>query len=77
MNKLFSFQQPDLSDIKVPPKEKKLKGYYNIARHYGWALNYTFNTLNYENVLIVEGKENTYDVYFILTLLMLPYIYIV
>lgn len=52
-----NFQQPDLSDIKVPPKEKKLKGYYNIARHYGWALNYTFNTLSFDNVLIVEGTK--------------------
>lgn len=46
--------QPDLSEIVVPPKEKKLQGYYKIARHYGWALNYTFNRLNYSNVLVVE-----------------------
>ena len=51
----FLEQQPDLSEIVVPPKEKKLQGYYKIARHYGWALNHTFNHLNYSNVLIVEG----------------------
>jgi alpha-1,3-mannosyl-glycoprotein beta-1,2-N-acetylglucosaminyltransferase len=46
--------QPDLSEIDVPPKEVKLKGYFKIARHYGWALNHTFYSLNYSNVLIVE-----------------------
>ncbi|XP_018327378.1 alpha-1,3-mannosyl-glycoprotein 2-beta-N-acetylglucosaminyltransferase [Agrilus planipennis] len=47
-------QQPDQSDIEVPPKEKKFKGYFKIARHYGWALNQTFFSLNYDNVVIVE-----------------------
>lgn len=47
-------RQPDLSDIPLKGKEKKFKGYYKIARHYGWALNQTFHTLNYETVLIVE-----------------------
>jgi len=49
------FQQPDQSDIQVPPKEKKFKGYFKIARHYGWALNYTFYTLGFQTVIIVEG----------------------
>lgn len=48
--------QPDQSDIVVPPKEKKFKGYYNIARHYGWALNTTFKE-GFEFVIIVEGKH--------------------
>ncbi|KAF4517851.1 hypothetical protein B566_EDAN011776 [Ephemera danica] len=47
-------QQPDQSDIIVPPKEKKFKGYFKIARHYGWALNETFFRLNYETVIVVE-----------------------
>lgn len=48
--------QPDQSDIAVPPKEKKFKGYYKIARHYGWALNTTFQTTGVEFVVIVEGE---------------------
>lgn len=48
-------RQPDQSDIPLKGKsQKKFKGYYKISRHYGWALNYTFNVLNYETVLIVE-----------------------
>lgn len=50
-------QQPDQSDIFVPPKEKKFKGYYKIARHYGWALNSTFGK-GYEYVIIVEDDLN-------------------
>ena len=48
-------QQPDQSDIAVPPKEKKFKGYFKIARHYGWALNQTFFTFNFDTVIVVEG----------------------
>lgn len=48
-------RQPDQSDIFVLPKEKKFKGYYKIARHYGWALNTTFSA-GFEYVIIVEGK---------------------
>ncbi|XP_003737217.1 alpha-1,3-mannosyl-glycoprotein 2-beta-N-acetylglucosaminyltransferase [Galendromus occidentalis] len=47
-------QQPDQSDYKLPLKQKKFKGYYKIARHYGWALNKTFLDLNYNSVIIVE-----------------------
>ncbi|PSN47446.1 Alpha-1,3-mannosyl-glycoprotein 2-beta-N-acetylglucosaminyltransferase [Blattella germanica] len=46
--------QPDQSDIPVPPKEKKFKGYFKIARHYGWALNQTFFKFNFNTVVIVE-----------------------
>lgn len=49
--------QPDQSDIQVLPKEKKFKGYYKIARHYGWALNETFRR-GYEFVVIVEDDLN-------------------
>lgn len=48
--------QPDQSDIPVPIKEKKFKGYYKIARHYGWALNTTFQQ-GFDYVIIVEGEH--------------------
>lgn len=38
----------------MPPKEKKFKGYFKIARHYGWALNQTFNVMNYDQAIIIE-----------------------
>uniref|UniRef100_A0A6B2EET9 Alpha-1,3-mannosyl-glycoprotein 2-beta-N-acetylglucosaminyltransferase n=1 Tax=Phlebotomus kandelakii TaxID=1109342 RepID=A0A6B2EET9_9DIPT len=49
--------QPDQSDIVVPPKDKKFKGYYKIARHYGWALNTVF-ARGYDYVIIVEDDLN-------------------
>lgn len=42
------------SEINLPFKLKKFVGYYKIARHYSWALNYMFNTLNYDAVIIIE-----------------------
>lgn len=50
-------EQPDQSDIAVPPKNKKFKGYYKIARHYGWALNTVFDR-GFEFVIIVEDDLN-------------------
>ncbi|CAG9865279.1 unnamed protein product [Phyllotreta striolata] len=47
-------QQPDQSDIQVPPKEKKFRGYFKISRHYGWALNQMFFNFNFSTVIIVE-----------------------
>lgn len=47
-------QQPDQSNVQVPPKEKKFKGYFKIARHYGWALNQMFFNFNFSTVIIVE-----------------------
>ncbi|XP_075219838.1 alpha-1,3-mannosyl-glycoprotein 2-beta-N-acetylglucosaminyltransferase isoform X2 [Lycorma delicatula] len=47
-------KQPDQSEIQIPPKEKKFKGYFKIARHYGWALNQTFFNFNFNNVIIIE-----------------------
>lgn len=38
-------------------KIKKIKAYYKISRHYGWALNTTFKA-GFENVLIVEDDLN-------------------
>ncbi|XP_076237692.1 alpha-1,3-mannosyl-glycoprotein 2-beta-N-acetylglucosaminyltransferase isoform X2 [Calliopsis andreniformis] len=53
-NEIIHIQQPDQSDIEVPPKEKKFKGYFKIARHYGWALNHVFFELGYDTVIVVE-----------------------
>ena len=41
----------------MPPKHKKFKGYYKIARHYGWALNTVFDK-GFEFVIIVEDDLN-------------------
>jgi len=53
-DQVIFIQQPDLSDPVVPPKEKKFRGYFKIARHYGWALNQTFTVMGYDQVVIVE-----------------------
>ncbi|XP_069692601.1 alpha-1,3-mannosyl-glycoprotein 2-beta-N-acetylglucosaminyltransferase isoform X1 [Periplaneta americana] len=53
-DEIIRVEQPDQSDIPVPPKEKKFKGYFKIARHYGWALNHTFFKFNFDTVIIVE-----------------------
>lgn len=53
-DEITRIEQPDQNDIPVPPKEKKFKGYFKIARHYGWALNYTFFKFNFDTVIIVE-----------------------
>jgi alpha-1,3-mannosyl-glycoprotein beta-1,2-N-acetylglucosaminyltransferase len=53
-DKITLIQQPDQSDFPLTGKEKKFKGYYKISRHYGWALNQTFNTFKYDTIIIVE-----------------------
>ncbi|XP_054706101.1 alpha-1,3-mannosyl-glycoprotein 2-beta-N-acetylglucosaminyltransferase-like [Uloborus diversus] len=53
-DQLTLIQHPDQSDITLSGKEKKFKGYYKIARHYGWALNETFFRFNFKSVIIVE-----------------------
>ncbi|XP_031846565.2 alpha-1,3-mannosyl-glycoprotein 2-beta-N-acetylglucosaminyltransferase [Nomia melanderi] len=53
-DQIMHIQQPDQSEIEVPPKEKKFRGYFKIARHYGWALNHVFFQLGYNTVIIVE-----------------------
>lgn len=53
-DQIIYIQQPDLSEPNIPPKEKKFKGYFKIARHYGWALNKTFNEMGFEQVIVVE-----------------------
>jgi len=51
---IIFIQQPDQSEPQVPKAEKKFKGYFKIARHYGWALNQTFINHKYNQVIIVE-----------------------
>lgn len=53
-DQLTLIQHPDQSDIPLSGKEKKFKGYYKIARHYGWALNETFFRFKFNSVIIVE-----------------------
>ena len=53
-DQIIFIQQPDLSDIEVPANEKKFKGYFKIARHYGWALNETLGRRGYSQIIIVE-----------------------
>ena len=53
-DQVIYIQQPDQTDPVIPPKEKKFKGYFKIARHYGWALNQTFTEMGYDQVVIVE-----------------------
>lgn len=47
-------EPPTFADVPIPPKEKKFKGYFKIARHYGWALNQTFLEKGHDQVIIVE-----------------------
>ena len=54
---LCYFQHPDLSEIKLPPKEKKFQGYYKIARHYKWAMHQMFIEYNHQAIIIIEGQS--------------------
>lgn len=47
-------QQPDLSEIPLTRTNVKYRGYYKIARHFKFALNYIFETLGHEAVIIIE-----------------------
>ncbi len=51
---VYHVRQPDQSEIFVPPKEKKFKGYFKIARHYKWALQRAFDHYGFNTVVIVE-----------------------
>ena len=54
-DEIIFMQQTDQSEPIVPKAEKKFKGYFKIARHYGWALNQTFvERFNHNQVIIVE-----------------------
>ena len=49
-DQVIFLQQPDQSEPVVPKAEKKFKGYFKIARHYGWALNKTFVEMGFDQV---------------------------
>ncbi|XP_073981724.1 alpha-1,3-mannosyl-glycoprotein 2-beta-N-acetylglucosaminyltransferase-like [Rhodnius prolixus] len=73
-SQVFHIKQPDQSEIYVPPKEKKFKGYFKIARHYGWALNQTFFVYNFSTAIIIEDDlDISADIfsYFLATLPLL------
>ena len=53
-NKVTHIQQPDQSDIRIPPREKKFKGYFKIARHYKWALNEVFFKFGFQSAIVIE-----------------------
>ncbi|XP_073964969.1 alpha-1,3-mannosyl-glycoprotein 2-beta-N-acetylglucosaminyltransferase [Choristoneura fumiferana] len=47
-------KQPDQSVIPLERAKVKFRGYYNIARHYKFALDHVFVKLGHEAVIIVE-----------------------
>ncbi|KAK2176493.1 hypothetical protein NP493_659g01051 [Ridgeia piscesae] len=52
--KVKHITHPDLSTIEVPGKLRKFRGYFNIARHYRWALEQVFMVEKHKAVIIVE-----------------------
>ena len=38
-------------------KERRMKGYFKIARHYKWALSQVFEVYGYNYAVIVEGER--------------------
>ena len=58
-DQVIYIQQPDQSDPVLPEKEKKFKGYFKIARHYGWALNQTFMEMGFDQVLTLISTIGT------------------
>ena len=55
-DQIIYIQQPDQSDPVLPEKEKKFKGYFKIARHYGWALNQTFVEMGFDQVHMIDSS---------------------
>ena len=53
-----------MGDFEGPANEKKFKGYFKIARHYGWALNETLNRRGYHQVIIVEDDLEVAEDFF-------------
>lgn len=54
LDRVSHIQHPVLSDIELPKKDEKFKGYYKIARHYKWALGQVFHNFNHSAAIIVE-----------------------
>ncbi|VDM13910.1 unnamed protein product [Wuchereria bancrofti] len=47
-------ENPNQSLFNLTKQEKKYEGYYRIARHYHFALNYVFSILGYQSAIITE-----------------------
>ncbi|UJR10366.1 hypothetical protein I4U23_014571 [Adineta vaga] len=45
---------PDLGPIHVPSQFEHMSGYYKIARHYNYSINYVLYHLNYDALIITE-----------------------
>lgn len=71
-NNLTLIQQPDLSDIPLKGKKKKFKGYYKIARHYGWALKQMFHDFHFDTIIVVEDDLDISPDFFEYFLALLP-----
>lgn len=58
--RITHIKHPDLSNIEIAAKDRKMKnkvaevGYYKIARHFKWALGQVFEEMNHEYAIIVE-----------------------
>lgn len=48
-------ENPNQSPFNLTKQEKKYEGYYRIARHYHFALDYVFSVLKYQSAIITEG----------------------
>uniref|UniRef100_A0A0R3RG53 Alpha-1,3-mannosyl-glycoprotein 2-beta-N-acetylglucosaminyltransferase n=1 Tax=Elaeophora elaphi TaxID=1147741 RepID=A0A0R3RG53_9BILA len=49
-------ENPDQSSFNLTKHERKYEGYYRIARHYHFALDYVFSILRYQSAIITEEK---------------------
>ncbi|EFO19522.2 hypothetical protein LOAG_08970 [Loa loa] len=47
-------ENPNQSSFNLTKREKKYEGYYRIARHYYFALDYVFTILGYQSAIITE-----------------------
>ncbi|MCP9260104.1 MGAT1 [Dirofilaria immitis] len=47
-------ENPDQSSFNLSNEKKKYEGYYRIARHYRFALDYVFSILKYQSAIITE-----------------------
>lgn len=48
-------ENPNQFSFNLSKQEKKYEGYYRIARHYRFALDYVFNVFGYRTAIVTEG----------------------
>jgi alpha-1,3-mannosyl-glycoprotein beta-1,2-N-acetylglucosaminyltransferase len=46
--------QPDQSAPEIEPGHGHFLAYYRIARHYKWAFNHLFNSMEYKQLVVIE-----------------------